>query len=256
MTTRSDSTLDEGFIARSYAVPDVVRHYAAAAAQLGLCEAERKTCTRYLATHDRVLDVGCGAGRTTIGLYREGFVRIYGVDLSLPMIAAARVLATHARLDVPLTVGNACNLPFKTESFDGALFSFNGLMQIPRTENRVRALQELRRVLKTGGHLIFTTPEREGRSARSRLFWEQQRNVWQQGRQDPRLTEFGDVLVSQRGDSLTYLHFPTIGQVAALARRAGLKRVEYRNRRQICSETPAIESFIGGMEFIVWVTRK
>ncbi len=48
----------------------------------------------------RVLDVGCGTGATTTQLIERGAAEVVGVDLSAPMITAARASIHDARVQL------------------------------------------------------------------------------------------------------------------------------------------------------------
>jgi SAM-dependent methyltransferase len=100
----------------------------------------------------RVLDVGCGAGRTTNPLHERGF-DVVGIDLSEEMVRTARTLFP----DIDFRVGDATDLEFATDRFEYVLFSHNGLDYIHPERKRLRALSELRRVLEPGGALAFST---------------------------------------------------------------------------------------------------
>jgi SAM-dependent methyltransferase len=115
--------VDTAFVRRSYEADGPAARYIQAVA-VGLWRSERLLIRRWVSRTCRVLDLGCGAGRTTIGLARLGYSRIEGVDLSPRLIAAARTLAAAAGLALPFTVADALDLPFPDESFDAALFSF------------------------------------------------------------------------------------------------------------------------------------
>jgi ubiquinone/menaquinone biosynthesis C-methylase UbiE len=249
-SNRDEAKIDYRFIVRSFSERKAVGYYVDAVESVGLWPSERAVFTRFLKPGNKILDIGCGAGRTTIGLYREGFENIEGVDISPAMIRKARVIATGLGFNIKFDIGNACLLPHDDESFHGAIFSFNGLMQIPYPRNRLNALEEARRVLKKGGCFIFTTNIRR----KGHQFWRQQREVWNQSLHDPRLIEYGDVII--RGGELRegYLHFPTIKEVTDLIGQSGLRMIYRKNRKEICREPEAIDRFAG--DCIFWVTKK
>jgi SAM-dependent methyltransferase len=68
----------------------------------------------------RVLDVGCGTGATTLAIARslgaEG--QCTGVDISAPMIAAARARAERSRLPASFVCADAQTYPFAPADFD------------------------------------------------------------------------------------------------------------------------------------------
>ena len=122
---------------------------------------------------DRVLDLACGGGRTTVPLYKQGF-RVIGVDLSDPLIQAAR--ARHPQVD--FRVGNYCELPFDDASFDDVLISYNGLDYAFPEAQRQRALAECARVLVPGGRLVFSSHNIKSLHASPYYMRHPQRLVW------------------------------------------------------------------------------
>src|SRR5690606_329199 len=94
----------------------------------------------------RLLDLGCGAGRIAIGLWELGFRKIVGVDFAPEMVERAKEVARSRGAEVPFQVGDATALNLEESSFDGAIFGFNGMMQIPRRERRRKAMAEVLRV--------------------------------------------------------------------------------------------------------------
>lgn len=105
----------------------------------------------YLGTPpNRILDLGCGAGRTTRWLCEAGF-DVVGLDLSRRMVEVAREQVEAAEF----VHASATSLPFETGSFDHAVFAFNGLDYVPTESARRTALEEIHRVLAPGGRFVF-----------------------------------------------------------------------------------------------------
>jgi len=95
----------------------------------------------------RLLDVGCGPGSITRGLAQTVFPgEVVGVDMQSALIEKARVAARGAA-NARFEVANIYELPFADHSFE-AVFANGVLMHL---REPVRALAELRRVLRPGG---------------------------------------------------------------------------------------------------------
>jgi SAM-dependent methyltransferase len=98
----------------------------------------------------RVLDVGCGEGRFAALLARTG-ARVVGVDVAPEPLRRAR--NAHPRLQLELMGGEA-SLPFEDCSFD-AVWAGEVIEHVADTQGW---LSELRRVLRSGGALLLSTP--------------------------------------------------------------------------------------------------
>lgn len=105
---------------------------------------------------DKILDIGCGAGRITFALYDLGYKNILGIDLSEEMITECNSIKGNRNANINFLVADAAKIPFEDNSFDVCIFSFNGLMTIPKYENRLCAVKEIYRILKSDGKFIFT----------------------------------------------------------------------------------------------------
>jgi len=122
------------------------------AQKIDLFPQEKEIFLKYFRKGSKVLDLGCGTGRTTVYLREKGFY-VVGVDISKPMVEKARSKYPY----IDFLVGDACELSFKDEVFDYVLFSFNGLDYIFPEKRRLKAINEIRRVLKDNGLFIFSS---------------------------------------------------------------------------------------------------
>ncbi len=97
----------------------------------------------------KLLVVGCGSGKEAAILAQQLNAEVTGIDLEENFDAEARKFAA-------LQKGDATALEFSDESFD-FVFSYHALEHI---ENPSKALQEINRVLKTGGGFWIGTPNK------------------------------------------------------------------------------------------------
>ncbi len=109
---------------------------------------------------DHILDVGCGPGTITTSLAKyasEG--KTVGVDISTSVIEKAKALAAESNIptqgpgSVVFEEGNILDgLAYPDDTFD-IIFSSQVLGHMPAPDLPLRALVEMRRVLKPGGIL-------------------------------------------------------------------------------------------------------
>ncbi|MEZ5343986.1 MAG: class I SAM-dependent methyltransferase [Pyrinomonadaceae bacterium] len=100
------------------------------------------------------IDIACGSGNYTSALASEGGLW-FGVDQSSEMIEKARKKSDI----VNWQIADITSLPFREDTFDGAVCT----LAIHHFPELSRAFREIRRVLKNGKFVIFTsTPEQTG----------------------------------------------------------------------------------------------
>lgn len=97
----------------------------------------------------RVLEVGCGAGHSSIIFALQG-AQVVGSDLTASAVAMTQQKFRLLGLDAMAVQADAEYLPFADESFD-VVFSSGVLHHTPNIE---QAVGHLHRVLKPGGHVI------------------------------------------------------------------------------------------------------
>ncbi len=103
----------------------------------------------------RVLDLGCGTGTLTIMLRRaHPEANVTGLDGDDDVLAIARSKSAQSGANIQWDKGLATNLPYPDNSFDRVVSSL--VIHHLVSEDKVRAFQEVRRVLRPDGefHLV------------------------------------------------------------------------------------------------------
>lgn len=235
---------------------NTVLHYTRAAHFIGLWKSELRLIEQYLPDKNaRLLEAGCGAGRVAVGLWHQGYRRITGFDFSSELLEQAQNLAQERGVtDLRFVPADATRLEtsgLPGDYFDGVLFLFNGLMQIPGRENRRQALRGLHRLARPGAPFIFTTHDREDPA--DLMEWAKEAERWAKGEQNPRLVEFGDRYFTDHNGN-TFMHLPDRQEVLADMAAAGWSHVHDSTRNELASETPKVRNFSDNCRF--WVARK
>jgi SAM-dependent methyltransferase len=182
----------------------------------GLFPAEEALIRDYFpAPPAHVLDLGCGAARTTVVLQERGY-RVVGVDLSSGLLAEAHAMHPNLRL----ARGDATQLSFADERFDCIY---------PR-ESRVACLVETWRVLRRGGVFLISSHNAVGALLSGGYFY--LRGHWNalhwmaQQRGNPYLREWYWRYDDPGGPQHLYSAPPS--HTADDARRAGFEVLEIR----------------------------
>lgn len=257
MTDPAIPKIDGTTVCDDFNAISAVIHYARAAHFLGLWESERLLIERHFPDRGaRLLEAGCGAGRVTAGLWHLGYRHLTGFDFAAEMIDQAQNLAEEQGLaGLQFHVADATRLAehpaLGAEPFDGVLFMFNGLMQIPGREHRRAALRGLHARCRSGGTLLFTTHDRE--DPLEQKDWAAEAARWARGEQNPRLLEFGDRYFAHEHGQ-TFMHLPDKAEVIADLLATGWQYEHSMLRDDLATERMAVREFSDNCRF--WVAKK
>lgn len=109
-----------------------------------------------LSCNNKVLEVGVGTGELLKHMLEQnanGFSA--GIDLSIDMLAKAKIKLNTRFSNFALCQGNAFSLPFKKESFDYVFSSY--VLDLLPENSFGEVLKEFKRILKKGGCGIVIT---------------------------------------------------------------------------------------------------
>ncbi len=116
---------------------------------------EKQLFDAHITNKMKVLDIGCGEGRTTEYISKISKT-VIGMDIVQGMVELAK--KRHPAID--FRVMDACKLEFPDASFDCVVFSYNGLDCLYPESSRAKAISEIYRVLKKGGIFIYSSHNR------------------------------------------------------------------------------------------------
>ena len=132
--------------------------------------------SQWLSPDSRILDFGCGYGRSLGELFNAGYRNLIGFDFSPAMIAAAR-----ARFpEITFEELKSSTIPLPDASVDGVLL-FSVLTCVPTDDGQRALVKEMHRLLRPGGLLYISD------------LWLQrdERNLTRYARDEPKYGTYG-----------------------------------------------------------------
>jgi len=111
----------------------------------------------------RVLEVGIGSG-LNLPFYGNKVAEIIGLEPSPKLLGMAKKAAQKSQTPLRLVEGTAEAIPIENQSVDAVVTTWT-MCSIPEIQS---ALQEMRRVLRPGGRLLFVE---HGRAPEARVRW-------------------------------------------------------------------------------------
>jgi SAM-dependent methyltransferase len=233
--------------------PETVLEYARAAVRVGLWRSEAALLERFVPKSARVLELGAGAGRVSVGMAKAGWGDLLATDFSPMMVDSALVVVSMAGVGdrVRCEVADATALPYADGSFDAAVFAFNGLLMIPGPGRREQAMREVARVLRPGGVFIFSGHDR---SATRRDYWEETTRLWAKGVREAGADRLGDTLYDTPHGRI-FIHSAAEDELASELDAVGMDIVFSRMRSEVAEEPREVTEFSDDTRLRVCVRR-
>ncbi len=165
-----------------------------------------------------VLDLGCGNGRNSIYLAKEG-MNVIGLDFSLGLIKIAKNKMEWKEVlnRVNLIHGDIASLPLQNDVVDAVLYIAT-LHHLPTSNERLQSLREVARCLKSKGRAIVSAWAQEQEKFKDEL------KVSKDKKEDG--FEFGDIFLPWKMKDGTvfqrYYHLFSKDEFEGLIDKSGL----------------------------------
>jgi SAM-dependent methyltransferase len=185
---------------------------------------------------NRILDVGCGEGlaEVAIGRLQISQVKLFGVDLVLSKVLAAKQETASHNQRVGFAAADACHLPFRSGVFD-SIYSVAVLQHVNDVE---AAVAEMARVTAPRGRIVAVEPDNSARYGFSST---------PAGRRAFELSRpFFNALSGQQPDARTSAIGPNLPR---LFLERGIEPIEVRL-------FPVSQAFLGTTDPGVWASRR
>ncbi len=159
-----------------YALDEIVNYWSEQAVKHGqspaaswsdtpVIEMEIREILKHLKEGDRILDVGCANGYSTVQFATERRIDIRGLDIVQEMIEQARLRLENLKLaplgNVEFAVGDVTNLHEPDGAYDKVIV-IRVIINLGNWKNQMKGLRECARVLKPGGSLLLSEATLQG----------------------------------------------------------------------------------------------
>jgi len=166
------------------------------------------------------LDLGCGNGRNSIHLAKEG-MRVVGCDFSgaLLEIAKNKLEWNQVQNKTEIFLGDVSSLPIKNDTFDAVLYIAT-VHHLPLKEERLASIKEVNRILKPGGRALISA-------------WAQEQEKFREELKEPVQggMEYGDIFLPWKmkagREFQRYYHLFSKSEFEDLTKSSGLEVVRY-----------------------------
>lgn len=171
-----------------------------------------------------LVDLGCGNGRHLISSATK-IKNCVGCDISIELLKIVKEKTSLKKLEnISLVNSDACCIPLRNDSIDAVLF-IASLHNIRGKKNRIKALKEIKRILKINGEALISVWSRWQDKYRKEF----QRKLFIKSLKGE---EFGDINIYWKKDGLNvprFYHLYSNQEFKKDLKKSGLKLIEFKS---------------------------
>lgn len=130
----------------------------------------------------KILEAGSGTGRISLRLAENG-AKVSLLDVSKSAIEISRRIFREHNMDAEFTAASIFRMPFKDDTF--TIVWNQGVLEHFSREKQIKALMEMRRVVKKGGLIITINPYSRSIFYRIGKWVAKRRGIWEYGYEKP-----------------------------------------------------------------------
>ncbi|MBU1954030.1 class I SAM-dependent methyltransferase [Patescibacteria group bacterium] len=165
----------------------------------------------------KIVDIGCGNGRFAGFLHLKGKYEYFGIDNNIKLLRIASAKYPKYKF----IEGDQLKLPLKDGSADLAV-NLRAFHHIPSEKLRLKALEEMRRILAEDGTLIISVWNLWQRKYIKQLATAIARWIFTFGDYD-----YNDTFIPWNGKNKRYYHAFTKRELKSIIKKAGLNIVKF-----------------------------
>ncbi len=176
---------------------------------------------RFIKKNDKIIDIGCGSGKTILTLHKKGYLNIHGIDVNKNAIKAAQAKCNkqNNKLKNILKVGNVTRLPYNNSTFDCAITQAFWTTITTKT-TRSKAIKEISRILKKNGTLYIADFKKNNHL---KIYKERYKKGLQNGHENGTFE-----VINKKSKKIEYLaHHYTKKELFDFIKLGGFSRIDY-----------------------------
>ncbi len=173
----------------------------------------------FIQKDSKIIDIGCGFGKTVFDLHKQGYVNICGIDSNKSGIKFANLKSKRLNPKPKVKIANALYLPYQDSIFDGVITQAFWTTIVTAKE-RLKIIKEINRIMKQNGILYIADFEQNYHLP---MYKKRYEDGIKKGYENGTFE-----VINKKTEEFEYLaHHHTKEELSKLAREGGFSKIEH-----------------------------